>query len=1048
MEIINKEKMVFTTKYLNNQSIGYAFSFVISAFLFLLSKQLLKLLFGIKAPVAVLIAFILFEAVLYIFEKKIVFTGKNTDKKKKALEKLMYLFRCFVDFGFFKIFDFIFVDILKLDKPLVFLMTGIMLFFFNYYFDSLIVFANSKSYGQSPNKLYRLFFNNRFILVSVLTALCCILFVFCVFRLFPFGDMTVMRMDLYHQYGPLFAEFYDRITEHKSFLYSWQAGGGSSFLGNYFNYLSSPLSFLIFLFDRKQIAFAITTLVIVKGVLAAAAFTYYIKKSLNAHSYITAAFGVFYAFSGYFLAYYWNIMWIDGMILLPLIALGIERIINENKPLLYIASLVLLLFSNYYMGYMCCIFSVIYFFAYYFMKHGFSEKVDSKAEFKNKYSLRKLYNNLFINRCVNFAVSSLICGGICACFLIPVYSVLQACSATSDSFPNSLEFYFDMLNMLSSHLAGLETTIRSSGEDVLPNIYCGILTALLVPLYYANKKISLREKAVYTLLILFFVVSFNTNFTNFIFHAFHFPNDLPYRFSYMYSFIVLIIAYKALSKLSALRYQDIAFAGIMWSLIILIFQKHATNKISDFTIYVSLICVIFWTGALLLIYRNKLQKTYIGIVILALVFCETILGDCHSYLFTQEQKNYVSNYDSYTEAIDYTYNKDRDFYRTELCSLDTLMDPSLYGYNGVSAFSSMAYEDYSQDQFSLGLGGNRINSYSYNTQTPVYNMMFGIKYLMCKNQNTVPSADFYSEYYTTKDKETTVFKNRYYLPIAFETSSEVYEWEVEEGNPFDIQSDFIYKSAGVSDVFVPVEYTGTVSDSITCDEVTENGTYFFSKPDSASETETVDVTFKATTDSNLYVYVTSPEVENINFYWNDDEDSVNQNIDEPYILDLGKHKTGDEIKLSLDCGSIETESSYFEIYAYSFNKESFESAYEVLKQGAMQIDKYSDTKIEGSIDAGYDGYIYTSIPYDEGWKVYIDGSEVETFVVANSMMAVPVKHGTHKVTMKYSPKSTKLGLAVTAGTWLLIAAGYLIKKFLCKSDKINLSNLSKKTPRK
>ena len=89
--------------------------------------------------------------------------------------------------------------------------------------------------------------------------------------------MTVMRMDLYHQYGPLFAELYDRVVEHKSFIYSWQSGGGSSFLGNYFNYLSSPLSAIIFLFDRKDISYAITTLVLVKGCLSAGTFAYYLK---------------------------------------------------------------------------------------------------------------------------------------------------------------------------------------------------------------------------------------------------------------------------------------------------------------------------------------------------------------------------------------------------------------------------------------------------------------------------------------------------------------------------------------------------------------------------------------------------------------------------------------------------------------------------------------------------------------------------------------------------------------------------------------------------
>lgn len=164
-----------------------------------------------------------------------------------------------------------------------------------------------------------------------------ILFIFIVYSVFPFGDGTVMRMDLYHQYGPLFAELYDRVVEGKSLLYSWESGGGSSFLGNYFNYLSSPFTVLIFLFDKADISFAITALVIVKCMASAVTFTYYLKASQKRHSYVSAAFGVFYAFCAYFLAYYWNIMWIDGMILLPLIVLGIERLIHTGKGALYTA---------------------------------------------------------------------------------------------------------------------------------------------------------------------------------------------------------------------------------------------------------------------------------------------------------------------------------------------------------------------------------------------------------------------------------------------------------------------------------------------------------------------------------------------------------------------------------------------------------------------------------------------------------------------------------------------------------------------------------------
>ena len=131
-------------------------------------------------------------------------------------------FRCAVDFGFFKILDFTLNDMLGLSKMLVYIFSAILIFVFNFYFDKLIVFDNAeKAQSNKDDKLYKYFFSNRFILFSMSLALIGILFVFMIFKLFPFGDTTVLRMDLYHQYGPLFVEFYDRVTHFKSFLYSF-----------------------------------------------------------------------------------------------------------------------------------------------------------------------------------------------------------------------------------------------------------------------------------------------------------------------------------------------------------------------------------------------------------------------------------------------------------------------------------------------------------------------------------------------------------------------------------------------------------------------------------------------------------------------------------------------------------------------------------------------------------------------------------------------------------------------------------------------------------
>lgn len=1036
MDITKSGNTIKTNKYFNAQTVAFGTLYATAFVIFLIIKQLLKGLFSTSGSVAVGISFCAVTLGLFFCEKKFVFK----DGTKSALSKQIptYIFRSAVDFGFFKILDFTLCDMIGLSDILPFMFSAVLIAVFNFYFDKLIVFDNiKKAENDGDTKLYKSFFANRFVVFSMCLALIGILFVFIIFKLFPFGDTTVLRMDLYHQYGPLFVEFYDRVTHFKSFLYSWESGGGSSFLGNYFNYLSSPLSFLIFLFDRNQIGYVITTLVIVKSVLSAGTFTYFLKKSFGAHSYASACFGVFYAFSGYFLAYYWNIMWIDGMIWLPLVALGIEKIINCGKCRTYILSLSILLFSSYYIGYMTCIFSVLYFFVYFIANKEFSDKIEIYSG-KQK-PLKAFFNNRFVRSVVKFGLSSLFVGMLCACFLIPVYFILQSCSATSDSFPSSVEQNFNLIDMLSSHLMGLETTIRSSGDDVLPNIYCGILPALLLPLYLINNKIGLKEKAAYVVMLLFLIISFDCSVLDFLWHAMHMPNDLPFRYSFIYVFILLTMSFKGLMNFKGVQYRDIMITGIAFIFLVLYFQKNPTNKISGFTIYSSLIFIMVWTLVLLVIKKENFSKFVIGVTIACMTFCEVIVGDSKSYLFTQDQAPYVEKMDTMDEAVSYIKDKDDGFYRTELTYLNTRMDPCIYNYNGMSAFSSMAYENYSQTQYSLGMFGNRINSYTYNTQTPVYNMMYGIKYLIKDSSSLDLSSKYYKKIYTTKDKnQTPVYENKYSLPIAFVASKSIENWDSSEGNPFDVQEDLIDKATGVSNVFVPVEYTQTETYGADCEEITQNGTYLV---DSIEENTggSVDISFKSVKDENVYIYVDSSEIENINYYWNGDVNTTYQSITEPYILDLGYHNSGDEIKAILDLNGVTSGSASFSIYAYNVDDTVLDSAYEMLSLGQMDMTKHSDTKIEGNVTAGYDGYLYTSIPYDEGWSVYIDGHKVKTFEIGDSQLCTTIKQGEHEIKMVYSPKGLLYGLPISAAAWVGILGYGLLRRI--KKSKSNLKQI-------
>lgn len=1022
-----------TNKFINGETVSYTLMATVSLFILFSIKQILKVFIGIGVTPSCIIAFLIASIVSFIIERKYVFGKKILSSNIKQI--IFFVIRIAVNFGFYKLAEFGFFNMLDMPISFAWFIAIVTSFLFNYVYDRTLIFdCGYDAVSVKQSKTYKIFYKNRYVFLTTVLATACIAVIYVIFSVFPFGSITVMRMDLYHQYGPLFAELYDRIVEHKSLLYSWITGGGSSFLGNYLNYLSSPLSFLIFLFDKEDISYAITFIVAFKCILSATSFSYYLKKSFNKDNYFLSVFGILYAFSAYFLAYYWNVMWLDAMIMLPLIALGIEKIFKTGDIKLYTASLVILFFANYYMGYMCCIFAVLYFFVCFINTYSNDGKLNENAVYKKKYSTKALMNNVFINRGVKFAFASIIAALICAITLVPVFMILKNSSATSGTFPQTFKSYFDLLDLITSHFALLETTIRSSGDNVLPNIYTGILTFILLPLFLVNNKIKLKEKATYVVLIIFFVFCFNNNCAEYIWHAFHFPNDLPYRYSYMYSFIIAVMGYKTILNFKGIKVKDIAYTGLAIISFVIICQKFLTNKMTNSTIYATIIFVALWCGFLFLLKNKNAQKKTVSFVLVTFILCETIISSIVGLPLNQDNKNYKENYKTYTDAINYIDNKDSGFYRTELCYLNTRMDPAYYGYNGISVFSSMAYESYSQLQSSLGMQSNKVNSYTYNTQTPVYNMMFNIKYLIQTDVSLAPSSNLYKKIYTTSDKKSNVYESKYNLPIAYCVNSKIDDWVTDEGNPFEIQSDFVKLATGYSNLFKPVEYNSTDFDAVSGDDVTENGTYWLEKSDSSSNYGTETVSLSPTIDGNLYLYVKSSDLKTITVN-SEKVSDITQSMEDAYILDLGYHNKGDEVLVSLDASKMESESTSFDFYCYTADDTVVKNMYNSLAGNSLNVESYSDTTIKGTVNAKENCYLYSSIPYDDGWSVYVDGKKAETFEIGGTLLAIELTPGQHKIEYKYFPVGFLYGIIISAVTVFGLCVFYIYNKSSLKLNK-------------
>lgn len=887
-------------------------------------------------------------------------------------------------------------------------------------------------------KLPQLFNKTKYSFVAAGCTALVMLGVYLANIVYPIGINSILCVDLYHQYAPLFAELWDKLMSGGSLLYSWQSGGGAAWLGNFFNYLSSPFTFIICLFPRENITEAIALIVLLKSVLASFTFSLFINKKTEDKTPLISAFGVLYSCCGWFVAYYWDVMWLDALYLLPLVALGIEKLIDSKKSAFYIISLALTFLTNYYMAYMVCIFSVAYFLYYFFSNNSNIFSKDLKITFKN------LKNNLFINRGFNFAFSSFGAVLICSVALLPVFISLSSSSATGDPFPKAPVTYFNIFDFLVQHLTAIEPTVRSSAKEVfLPNVSCGVLSAILLSLFFLTKNISKKEKILSSAFLGFLFAGFYINYLDFIWHGFHSPNDLPFRFSFMYSFVLLLIAFRTLSHIKEIPVKYIKLAASAFIIFLLITQKLGSENFTEGALWINLVFVIIYSVILLLLANKKYPQKTVAILLLILVCTEYTIGNSTKYEILIPREDYIYDYSTFSE-IKKKLDKEESFYRMELLKGRPTMAPCLYGFNGVSFFTSMANEQVAKNQKLLGMQSNNINSCIYNTQTPVYNAFFGIKYILNSPIGSIQQlpADYFE--LINRNIDFTAYKNNYSLPLGFAVDEAIINVSIDNENPFVNQSKLFKSATGVSKVFENVEIESVEVDNLKLDEkaLKENNSAEYSVKYLGDANAKIDL--KAGADGEAYIYIFSEKETVESVVYSSNENSTTQDVGgESYIFYVGKVKKGDSItatvNIPLDDESEKPELAKDKLHIYGavVNKEKFEEGYNKLKKSPFNISEFDDTHFSGTVTMPENSILYTSINFDKGWHVTVDGvpADDKIIVLENCLTGIDLDEGEHTIEFTFVPEGLYEGLIVS---FVSIAIGLivlLVKKRKIKDEK-------------
>ncbi len=793
-------------------------------------------------------------------------------------------------------------------------------------------------------------------------------------EIYPFGNNCYLRSDMYHQYAPFFSELWNKLRHGESLTYSWDIGMGTNFTALYAYYLASPSNWFIVLFPQKYMIEIMNVIIILKLCLSSLTFTYYISKHFNTRKCTIALFGMFYALSGFVAAYSWNIMWLDCLVLLPLIILGLERLVNENRCFLYCITLGLCIYTNYYIAIMVCISVVLYFIVLMAAYKGTRRPV------------------IYVKKFLNFAIYSLLAGGLAACLLLPEFYAFTLSASNNIEFPKKLSLYFSILNMVTRHLINVPVHL---GLDHYPNIYCSVAVLLLFPLYVMDKKVDLREKIGKSALVLIFLTAFNLNIPNFIWHGFHFPNSLPCRQSFIYVFFLLAMCYEALSHLKSMTTKQLG--GALWiaiGILLFIEQVFTVDETYDFTIvYISGAFILVYALIMLIHLKHEFKVPVIIFIAFSLCIIECTINMDSTGIGTTSRSSYLLDYDAVKTVTQTVADDDSSFYRMDKkFGSRSNNDGAWHNYHSISTFSSTS--NGAMEEFFGELGfEHSFNAYKYNGATLVTESLFSVKYAI---SNRILTESPLRSYYTGSDGEF-IYKNNYTLPIGFMTYNDPYGWEADSANDAGIenQNSLIKNLTGISNVF-----------TLTYENATDAS--FEVKPVKAG---------------HLYMIVRNTSCDTVTATINSSEYTYKDLKKGGTIIDLGYATPDDIIVISGDTS--------MNASVYTLESSRFIEAFNILNNNSLNVSEFTNNKITGTVNASKDATLICSIPYDNGWSVYIDGKKAETNDIYGALISVNVPAGDHTVTLKYMPVNFILGCIITSLCIIILIGIYTFKKMCC-----------------
>ena len=806
--------------------------------------------------------------------------------------------------------------------------------------------------------------DNKICFYSFLLPFLAMLAIFIGNGIYPFGDGSFMHSDMYHQYVPFLEEFLRKVKDGEPLYHSWRIGMGSNYLALYGYYSASPFNWLMLLVPQQFLIEFMSYMVVFKIGLCGFTFAWYLKEKFQTKQLSILFFATFYAMSGFVAAYNWNVMWMDTLVLAPLIVLGLERLVREKKSGLYCVTLGLCILSNYYLSIMVCLFLCLY--ALVLVPELYGED-GWKSFFKRLGGA--------VGR---FAFYSLLAAGMASVILIPEAAALTATEFSDVNFPKKVTWYFSFFDVIARHAAGVQ---RETGLDHWPNIFCSSAVFFLIPLYAANRNIRLKEKVGKLLLCAFFIISFSVNNLNFIWHGLNYPDSLPARQSFLYILLVLTMCFEAVYRHKGFSAKELLACTGLGLAYLLLAQKLVDNDAFSTGIFLL-------TGALVALYAlllycrekyrsNALAMRLVSIFTLACVAFEATFNMAYTSVSTTSRSSYLDPLPAYQTLAERTMQEDTDFYRFEKFSRVTKNDGALAGYPTASLFSSTANAAVESWYDRMGMSESKV-FYCFDGQTPFTSALLNVRYMFSRADNEDPNL------YTLIGQQDDVYlyKCNYTLPAGFLlkdgwnlSSSEL---EASSSDPLDLQNQMAYSLGASSPLFKPV----------------------------VSDTSDQKTSFTAKEEGHYYAYTKNRKADTISL----DSASLTKTFKKvkyDYILDLGRHPAGETVTLS------DKEEQALDATVMMLDEAVLAQVLDTLSQQPFAVDSWDSAHVNGHVDVTQPGQLVLSIPDEPGWTLKVNGQVTEHEAYDDTFLSVCLTEGSHTIELSYRPAGLTAGIIVS-----------------------------------